>query len=102
MQASQSVRSVLKSRLHDLLGFRRLLRECKYSAVPPIVAPRADHASAFVANAGVDRGPNVARVTQFGADFAPPGTVTVVLAGDLAKEFRLLPPEALAPQVAQP
>jgi hypothetical protein len=35
-----------------------------------------------------------------GAPFAAPGEVTVALAGDLAKEFSLLPPEALAPQPA--
>jgi hypothetical protein len=33
-----------------------------------------------------------------GAEFAAPGAVTVVLAGDLAKEFDLLPAEALIPQ----
>jgi hypothetical protein len=37
-----------------------------------------------------------------GSDFAAPGTVTVVLAGDLAKEFELLPAEAVMPQSAQP
>jgi hypothetical protein len=37
-----------------------------------------------------------------GSDFAAPGTVTVVLAGDLAKEFELLPAEAVMPQRAQP
>jgi hypothetical protein len=37
-----------------------------------------------------------------GADFAPPGSVTVVLAGDLAKEFELLPSEAVVPQTARP
>jgi hypothetical protein len=37
-----------------------------------------------------------------GADFAPPGTVTVVLAGDLAKEFELLPSAAVVPQTARP
>jgi hypothetical protein len=36
-----------------------------------------------------------------GSDFAAPGTVTVVLAGDLAKEFELLPAEAVVPQSAQ-
>jgi hypothetical protein len=32
-----------------------------------------------------------------GAPWAAPGQVTVVLAGDLAKEFNLLPPDALVP-----
>jgi hypothetical protein len=33
-----------------------------------------------------------------GSDFAAPGSVTVVLAGDLAKEFELLPADAVVPQ----
>ena len=37
-----------------------------------------------------------------GADWAAPGEVTVVLAGDLAKEFNLLPPEAVVPETAPP
>ncbi|MBV9131298.1 MAG: DUF2029 domain-containing protein [Chloroflexi bacterium] len=36
-----------------------------------------------------------------GAEFAAPGSVTVVLAGDLAKEFNLLPPAAVVPQPAR-
>lgn len=35
-----------------------------------------------------------------GADWAAPGEVTVVLGGDLAKEFSLLPAEALTPEPA--
>ena len=35
-----------------------------------------------------------------GADWAAPGEVTVVLAGDLAKEFQLLPAEAMTPEPA--
>ncbi|MBV9579359.1 MAG: DUF2029 domain-containing protein [Chloroflexi bacterium] len=35
-----------------------------------------------------------------GAPWAAPGQVTVVLAGDLAKEFGLLPPDALVPRSA--
>lgn len=34
------------------------------------------------------------------ADWAAPGEVTVVLAGDLAKEFNLLPPRAVVPEAA--
>src|SRR5262249_30817080 len=36
-----------------------------------------------------------------GAPWAAPGHVTVVLAGDLAKAFNVLPPEALVPLPAQ-
>jgi hypothetical protein len=35
-----------------------------------------------------------------GAPWAAPGDVTVVLAGDLAKDFRLLPPDAVVPEFA--
>ena len=35
-----------------------------------------------------------------GADWAAPGQVTVVLAGDIAKEFNLLPTEATVPEPA--
>ena len=35
-----------------------------------------------------------------GADWAAPGEVTVALAGDLAKEFKLLPAEAVIPERA--
>jgi hypothetical protein len=37
-----------------------------------------------------------------GAPFAAPGDVTVVLAGDVAKDFDLLPPEAIVPEAAPP
>jgi hypothetical protein len=37
-----------------------------------------------------------------GADWAAPGEVTVVLAGDLAKQFKLLPPDAAVPEPAPP
>jgi hypothetical protein len=37
-----------------------------------------------------------------GADWAEPGEVTVVLAGDLAKQFQLLPPDAVIPESAPP
>jgi len=37
-----------------------------------------------------------------GADWAAPGEVTVVLAGDLSKEFNLLPAEAMIPEAAPP
>jgi hypothetical protein len=37
-----------------------------------------------------------------GAEWAAPGEVTVVLAGDLAKQFKLLPPDAAIPEVAPP
>jgi hypothetical protein len=35
-----------------------------------------------------------------GAEWAAPGEVTVVLAGDLAKEFKLLPQDAVIPESA--
>jgi hypothetical protein len=35
-----------------------------------------------------------------GAPWAAPGEVTIVLAGDVAKEFDLLPAEALEPEEA--
>ena len=35
-----------------------------------------------------------------GAPWAAPGEVTVVLAGDLAKDFDLLPPDAVVPEAA--
>jgi hypothetical protein len=37
-----------------------------------------------------------------GAPWAAPGQVTVVLAGDLSKQFDLLPPEAVIPESAPP
>jgi hypothetical protein len=37
-----------------------------------------------------------------GAPWAAPGAVTVVLAGDLAKQFDLLPTDAVVPEVAPP